>query len=366
MTKVFLREKKLKDGKKSLYLDFYPPIINSETRKPTRREHLRLQIYERPKNETEKKHNKETKALGEAVRAERQLDLQANNFGFLTTRNKNKSFIKFFEDFAETKKQMTSKSNYESYKSILKHLKEFTGEEFSLGDVNEFFCIDFRDYLLGQEKISNNTASAYFDKFKYVVGEAYRQKLISDNPAENLKSIKLEDTMREFLTLDELKQLSKTLFEYEDLRRASLFSCMTGLRFCDIRKLTWDEIQNSNENGYYIRFRQKKTKDNETLPISEEAFSLLPEREPNSEKVFKDLQYWQCKYLPIWTKLAGIERKITFHCFRHTFATVQITLGTDIYTLSKMLGHKDLKTTQIYAKIIDKLKREAANRISLK
>jgi site-specific recombinase XerD len=77
------------------------------------------------------------------------------------------------------------------------------------------------------------------------------------------------------------------------------------------------------------------------------------------------LEYWQCAFLPGWTKNAGISRKITFHSFRHTFATLQITLGTDIYTVSKLLGHKNLQTTQIYAKIIDEKKREAVNKISL-
>ncbi len=365
MTKVKLYEKKIKDGRKSLYLDFYPPIMNPETRKPTRREHLKLYIYERPKSETEKNHNKETKMLGEAIRSQRQLDVQSGDYGFLTVRNKLKNFIAFFEGFAETKKN-TSKSNYESYLSILKYVRNFAGEDCTFGEVTENFCLDFRSFLLNQKRISNNTASAYFDKFKYVIKEAHRQKFLKENPAENIKSVKLEDTKREFLTFDELQRLYQTPFEYEDLRRAALFSALTGLRFSDIEKLTWQEIQHSAENNYCIRFRQKKTKENETLPLNEQALDLLGERGADAEKIFGDLNYSQCVYLPVWTKTAGIERKITFHAFRHTFATLQLTLGTDIYTVSKLLGHKNLQTTQIYARVIDEKKRDAVNKIRLK
>lgn len=365
MIKVFLREKKLKHNKKGLYLDFYPPIIHPERTKPTRREHLRLYVFERPKTEAEKDHNKETRLLGESIRSKRQLEFQAGVYGFVSIRNKRKDFLDYFRQIVETKKQ-TSKSNYENWLSISKHFESFTKGICLFGDVSEKFCNDFKDYLLNHEKLSQNSASAYFDKFKVAVRQAYDEKLLAENPARKIKSIKLEDTEREFLTLDELQSLAGTSFQYEDLRRASLFSALTGLRYSDIEKLTWQEIQNSKEQGFYIRFKQKKTKGAETLPISEQAFELLGERGLQDEKIFKDLEYWQCSYLPIWTAKAGIDKKITFHCFRHTYATLQLTLGTDIYTVSKMLGHKNLQTTQIYAKIIDEKKREAANKISLK
>ncbi len=102
------------------------------------------------------------------------------------------------------------------------------------------------------------------------------------------------------------------------------------------------------------------------MPLSVDAFSLLGERAGDSEKIFKDLNYYQTKYISDWTIKAGIMRKITFHCFRHTFATLQVTFGTDIYTIQKLLGHKNIQTTQIYAKIIDEKRREAVDKIKLK
>ena len=139
------------------------------------------------------------------------------------------------------------------------------------------------------------------------------------------------------------------------------------MRWSDVQKMTWAEVQFSNEIGHYIRFRQKKTKGAETQPISEQAFELLGERTIPDERVFVGLKYsaWHNLKLQQWVMKAGISKTITFHCARHTYATLQLTLGTDIYTVSKLLGHKDLKTTQIYAKIIDERKKEAANKIKL-
>lgn len=366
MTKVFLREKKLMHERRGLYLDFYPPIINPDTGKPTRREHLRLFVYERPKAETEKNHNKETRLLAEYIRAQRQLEFQAGNYGFIARSNRQKSFISFFQNIAEDKKQ-SSKSNYENYLSIIKHLKSFAGESCSFGDINETFCRDFKEYLMTKAAVSNNTASSYFDKFKYVVRLAFEQNMLKENPGRFVKSIKLADVQREFLSLEELQKLAATPFaEYDELRRAALFSALTGLRYSDIEKLIWAEIKYSAESGDYIRFTQKKTKETETLQINEDARELLGEVADVNKRVFPNLNYSQCVYLPIWMKRAGIERHITFHAFRHTHATIQLSLGTDIYTVSKLLGHRNVKTTQIYARIIDETKRQAVNKIKLK
>ncbi|MCW5961035.1 MAG: site-specific integrase [Pyrinomonadaceae bacterium] len=365
MSKVFLREKKISKGRKSLYLDFYPPIVNPDTRRPTRREHLKLYIYDRPKTEIQKEHNKESKMLGESIRSQRQLDIQSGYYGFLSSRHSNINFVNFFDAFAETKRETTSKSNYDSYVSISRYLRSFAGDNCTCGDVDEAFCRDFSDFLLRQESISNNTAAAYFDKFKYVVKEAFLQKLIKENPAENIRSIKLVDTKREFLSLDELRKLAETPFRYEDLRRASLFSALTGLRYSDIEKLTWKEIQKSDNNNYFIRFRQKKTGDNETLPLSADALEQIGPRGSENDRVFENLKYHQTKFISDWVEAAGINRKITFHSFRHTFATLQLSLGTDIYTVSKLLGHKNLQTTQVYARVIDERKQQAVDRIKL-
>jgi integrase len=161
--------------------------------------------------------------------------------------------------------------------------------------------------------------------------------------------------------------MSKEECEIEIMKKAFLFSALTGLRWSDINKLIWSEIQNSKEIGNYIRFTQKKTKGTETLPFNEDALKLLGKRGAPKDRVFEGLKYsaWHNLKLQQWAMKAGISKTITFHCARHTYATLQLTLGTDIYTVSKLLGHKDLSTTQIYAKIIDERKTLAASKIKL-
>jgi integrase len=139
------------------------------------------------------------------------------------------------------------------------------------------------------------------------------------------------------------------------------------MRFSDIQKLTWSEIQKNKEKEYSVLFTQQKTKGVEVLPISEQAYKLLGTPKNPATKVFDGLTYsaYHNKHLYQWIGAAGITKDITFHCFRHTFATLQLTNGTDIYTVSKMLGHRELKTTQVYTKVIDQKKRDAVNKIKL-
>ena len=180
-----------------------------------------------------------------------------------------------------------------------------------------------------------------------------------------MESIDIKDTKKEYLTLDELKILSETPCDIPVLKTASLFSCLTGLRISDIIKLDWSEIVFASDGEYCMRICTEKTETESTLPISLEALQLCGER--STGKVFKGLERNMTQQpLKSWITLAGIDKNITFHCFRHTFATLQIALGTDIYTVSKMLTHKNVSTTQIYADLVNSKKRESANKISLK
>jgi integrase len=172
------------------------------------------------------------------------------------------------------------------------------------------------------------------------------------------------ESIREYLTLDELKAVAKAECRYDVLKRAFLFSCLTGCRWSDVQKLEWSEVQKLNE-GWRIVFHQKKTKGLQYLDISDQARELLGKMGSPDDRVFTGLTYssYMNVELTRWMMKAGITKHITFHCGRHTFACIQLDLDTDIYTVSKLLGHKELKTTQIYAKIMDKKKIEAVNKI---
>ena len=179
-----------------------------------------------------------------------------------------------------------------------------------------------------------------------------------------VKATRTEDVHREYLTIEELQRLVKTDCSYPVLKDAFIFSCLTGMRWSDINKLTWGEVQEF-DGGTRVVFRQKKTRGLEYLDISEQAVRSMGPRGRAAERVFSGLKYsaWHNLALREWCMKAGITKHITFHCGRHTFAVLQLSLGTEIYTLSKLLGHRELKTTQVYAQIMDEKKREAVNRI---
>lgn len=370
--KVTLRTKPISGRRLSLYLDFYPAITNPETGQLTRREFLKLYLYDKAQNPVEREHNKETKILADKICSKRSLEIANGEYGFLSRENRNINFVDYFADLSEKRKD--SEGNYGNWLSALNYLKAFTKGNLRISDLNEKFCDDFKDYLLTtpsikshKAKLSQNAALAYFNKFKAALKQAHKDRLLTENLNDRISPIKQEETQREYLTLEELQRMAKADCDHALLKTAALFSSLTGLRWSDISKLTWEEIQHSDSQGYFIRFRQKKTKGSETLPISEGAIELLGTRGDPHERIFKKLVYsaYFSVILARWALKAGITKKITFHSFRHTYATLQLSQGTDIYTVSKMLGHRDLKTTQIYAKIIDEKKREAADKIKL-
>ena len=166
-----------------------------------------------------------------------------------------------------------------------------------------------------------------------------------------------------YLTIDELKILAATECEYPQIKRAFLFSCLTGLRRSDVERLKWKDVQTQ---GKYTRiiFRQKKTKGQEYLDISPKAVELMGTPGRLNDNVFEDIHtpYSTNEAIRKWVLRAGIHKDITFHCGRHTFAVMMLDLGTDIYTVSKLLGHRELSTKQIYAKVLDKNKQAAVEK----
>lgn len=363
---VTLRQRQ-KAGMISLYLDYYDQ---------GKRKYQYLEMYLHPKPEKgrltpeQNKHNEKMLNLAEAIRAKKLLEIKNGEFGFKDTEKGKGSFLKYFENLTEQRRG--SQGNYGNWDSVLKHLQKFATFDVRFSDIDRKWLEDFKTYLKHKAKLSNgkalsiNSQSSYYGKVSAALKEAVKDGIIQINPALQVDGIKPDDASREFLTLEELQAAAKAPCEMPILKNAFIFSALTGLRWSDIEKLLWSEVQSSG-NNYYIRFRQKKTKGAETLPISEQAFTLLGQRGKPEEKVFSDLKYsaWNNLKLREWVMKAGITKHITFHCARHTYATLQLNLGTDIYTVSKLLGHRHLKTTEVYAKVMDKKKQEAAGRIKL-
>lgn len=375
--KVKLREKKISGNRQSLYLDFYPAIPHPETGEPTRREFLGLYLFDKAKNPIDKQGNKETLQLAEQIRQKRENHLNKPEIytGYELEQKRIKergeqNFVAYFKSLADKRKA----SNHDNWVSAYSYLETFTKGNLKFVDLNEKFCNEFKEYLLttksnksSKTTLAQNSAVSYFNKLKATLKQAYKDGYLTTDLNAKIEPIKQAETRRNFLTIEELNSLVKTECNNPLLKCAALFSALTGLRFSDIQKLVWGEIYHSVENGYSIQFTQQKTKGVEVLPISKQAYSLLGEPKEPTRKVFEGLTYsaYENKHLYQWIGAAGITKDITFHCFRHTFATLQLSKGTDIYTVSKMLGHRELKTTQIYAKIIDQTKRDAADKIKL-
>ena len=197
-----------------------------------------------------------------------------------------------------------------------------------------------------------------------VLREAYAEGYLNVDVVKSVKGFSQGESKREYLTHSELQALSETTCKYPILKKAFIFSCLTGLRWSDINKLKWSEVR-YEEEFYRIIFRQKKTEGLEYLYISLQARELLGEEGHTNDKVFKGLKYgahFNAEILK-WCMRTGISKHITFHSARHTNAVLLLENGADIYTVSKRLGHKEIRTTQIYAKIIDVKMKEAANSI---
>jgi integrase len=366
---VNLRKKTLGTGRISLYLDFYPAIRNPDTGVFTRRQFLKLYLLEKPKTDLERETNRKTYLLAQNICAQRLIEVQNHRFGFLAEERKDGNFIEYFRKLASRK----SGSNYFGWKMAWRYLESYGGSGLRFRDLTEEFSEEYRDYMLtgpgiGRygKRIGSNTAGSYFAKFRTMLKTAYKAKLLDENLYEIVPPIDEQEAIREFLTLEEFRALVKVPIPNCVMRKASIFAVLTGLRFCDIKALKWEQVRGFYGN-HYIQFTQEKTESPETFPISDEAFELLGERRYLDDLVFKDLRYSRIKpFLAKWLDLAGVHKSnFTFHCLRHTYATLQLALGTDIFTLMKMLGHKSIKSTMRYLHLLDTQKKGTTEKIKL-
>lgn len=358
---IKIRQKELANGNMSLYLDIY---WKGE------REYDFLNLYLLDaKNTVDREQNRQTMLVADQIKSQRLLDLQSGKYKLKQTKMDH-SFIDYFKQLK--KDRLNSKGNYGNWDAALKHLLSFTkNKDLKISDVDETWLMRFKHYLLNEkltnagEKLSQNSAHSYFNKIKAALRQAFEEKYINENPATRIRGIKQAETKREFLTWEEVEKITKQPCDAKKLKEAFLFSIMTGLRWSDIMKMKWSEVRGSKAGGWYIQFQQQKTKDHEVLPITKEARDLLGEEKDKDERVFIGLKYNSKTNVALarWLAKAGITRYVTFHCARHTHATLLLSQGVDIYVVSKLLGHKTIKTTEIYAKVSNIKKQEAVNKL---
>ena len=283
------------------------------------------------------------------------------------------NFLEYFREMEKKRHAQFSEAISTTWNRVYENFKIFiNGDTIPFSKIDLKLIEEFRLYLLSAKRggfktgtISPNTASTYFSVFKALLKQAFIDGYLTIDLSAKAKSIQGRESRREYLTVEELNTLARTPFD-PIVKRAALFSALTGLRHSDIQKLTWAEIEEFN-GGYRLNFTQQKTKGVEYMPISKQAYQLCGERKDDELLVFAGLPdpSWISTPLERWIKQAGITKHITFHCFRHTFATLQLASGTDIYTVSKLLGHTNVKTTQVYAKVVDEKKEKATEAFTL-
>jgi len=250
-------------------------------------------------------------------------------------------------------------------------LKEFLGKRFDMLHMNEVttkLCRDFVRYLRTTKTSNGKMLSAvsihhYFSVFKGLLNAAVKDEVIPFNPIDRMKRGELPErptTVRCFLDAAEVARLAATPCRNDEVRRAFLFSCLTGLRISDIRQLTWGNFRKLGDY-WYCHVVMQKTQEPIVCKLSTAAQTLLEMVDRSREVIFKLPSTSTIeRTVQKWTEKAGIAKHVTFHTARHSYATIALMAGADLYTISTLLGHKNIRSTQIYAAVVD-AKRDAAN-----
>lgn len=366
MIDIKIRAKKNATGTESLYLQY------SKNGKRCR-EYLNIVIVPETSKATKDK-NKESMRLADLLRMKRQQELVNEHTG-QNSANGDLSIYIYIDNFIKRNTGIISKSYADSINKLQKVVRAYKGDDVTFKNITKSWLMGYIDFLRngfvakGGKKLSQNSIESYWMMIVVIINRAVKDGIIPSNPAHNIHiedRPKRQAKMRDYLTIDEIKLLINTRCDSDDVRRAFLFSCFCGLRYSDIKALRWSHLRKLSDGTLQVEFIQQKTKEPQYAPLSDNAIAYIPDRMGASEydSVFFFPAPWKTEeILKKWYQRAGITKHITFHVARHTYATMLLTYGADLYTVSKLLGHRSIKTTEIYAKIVDEKKRDAVNAI---
>lgn len=377
---VKVRTRAMKTGGASVFLDVHHAGV---------RRQIRLNIFLRPeKTRADKQWNKDQLKLADAVKAQYIIEIQNGTYGLKDLERTGKiNLIKYCREMSQQYRDNGQKACAVLLDSTIRRLIAYRGEAISLAQVDKDYLLGFIEYLHNntnqfdrkakdpkrkKKPISDVYKEALYARLMVALNKAERDGLIAKNPGKTLDNKfkpHAEPKERCFLTLEEVKAIIDTEYTlHNDVKPAFLFACFTGLRHSDLAKLTWGEILTAPDGSTMLQTQMQKTKKPITIPLSDNALAYLPERgkAKKGDRVFPNLPDQPGNAdvrLRTIAQRAGIDKRVTFHVARHTFATLTLTYGADLYTVSKLLGHSNVKTTQIYAKIVDENKKKAVNLI---
>jgi integrase len=346
---VRLREKKLANGKLSLYLDFYYEGVREF-------EFLKLYIVAKPKDKLEKQSNTTILELAQRIKAKRTEELLTGALNLSSKAQGSVDFVQYYQAYIS----QYTKADHRVLSACLNKFKEFLKEKHGFTrlpckDLTPNLVLAFKDYLESKQK--GEGPQTYFTRFKKVVKHGMRENLFPQYPLPEKVKFKSGGMNKGVLNLDEIKALATAYCGNEVIKRAFLFACNTGLRFGDIKALRWQDI-----SGSELFVVQNKTKEVLRLKLNQNALKLMGERGASDSLVFTLPSFeGSVKTIKNWVARAGIEKRVTWHSARHSFATNILVLGYDIKTLSQLLGHTSIQHTQKYLSIADERKTQAVN-----
>lgn len=391
-----LEQRLLADGQISLYLEYYlgrqsepmldefgEPILYESGRMAgepkfkvkhiRKKESLNLYLVANPRTPIDRTHNKLTLQLAKKIRQEREQELLEGKEGYRLKKERDINFLDYFQAYIDK----YTKKDIRMVVMALNRFKDFLNEtpEYSKfkkvikpEQITKDMVEAYTEYL--QNRSVGEGAKSIYARFKKVVRYAVEHDLIRKNPCDGVV-IKVDDQIlrKEVLSWDEVRLLASTHYENENLniRNAFLFCLYCGLRFCDVKDLTFANVDYFNA---LLKFEQNKTKGHSAnsgvvIPLNNMLLKLIGKpQQPNNrnELIFSLPSYEMCsKALKRWVKRAGIDKHITWHCARHSFAVNILNRGANIKTVASLLGHSGLKHTEKYTRAIDSLKQEAIN-----
>ncbi len=376
-----LGAKILSDGRESLFLDYYLgyQMVYSEAhdrevaRKDRKREYLSLYLWQAPRTPIERQQNKAILDLAKKIRFERGQELLESIEGYRLKKSRDINFLDYFKAYIDryTKKDIRMMEiAFNRFKDFLRDTPEYNKYMQSIKptQITRDMVIAFTEYL--QNRSKGEGAHAIYARFKKVIKYAIEHDVMLKDPCTGI-SIKKDDNIltKEILSIEEIEQLitHQNGQANPNIRRAFIFCLYTGMRFCDVKDLTFANVDRSNK---LLKFEQNKTKGHSTnsgvvIPLNEGLLHLIGEPQnpdDRSERIFALPSYEMClKSLKRWVKSAGINKNISWHCARHSFAVNILNNGANIKTVASLLGHSGLKHTEKYTRAIDSLKADAIN-----
>lgn len=349
---VTLRKKENANGTTSLYLDIYH---NGKRHK----EFLKDCKLVKSSSPIDRQSNKEKLLLAKKIEAKRAQELESSNYDVIPSYKSKVDFITFFEAYIDKYTKKDKRNMAGACNKFKEFMKENGISSLTMQQLDENIVFKYSEYL--KLKCEGEGASSYFARFKKMLKQAMRERILTLNPATDI-TIKRDDSIqKDVLSIEEIKKLANTPISNTNVRNAFLFSCYTGLRWIDIVGLKWKHI---NLETKQLSKLQSKTEIKVKVELNETAMKLLPEPGEQNDTVFSLPSHTGAlKLLRNWVEKAEIQKHITWHCARHTFATNLIYYKADLLTVSSLMGHNSIKYTTRYTRIADEMKRSAVDKL---